>query len=212
MNKKIKAKKIIEILKLIYGEPKPALIYKNEFELLIAVILSAQCTDKRVNIVTKKLFEKYKTPEDFAEIDIKVLEKLIYSTGFYKNKAKNIKNCAKMLVEKYNSKIPNNIEELTSLPGVGRKTANVILGHIFEIPGVVVDTHVKRLSNKIGLTKQENPVKIEFELMKVIKKEDWFLYSNLLIAHGRNICIARNPKCEKCKIKTYCDYGRNIEV
>ncbi|BDU49798.1 endonuclease III [Haliovirga abyssi] len=211
MNKKTKAEKVILILKDIYGEPVPTLNYENEFELLIAVILSAQCTDKRVDIVTAELFKKYKTPKEFMEMDIKELEKIIHSTGFYKNKSKNIKKCAKMLVEKYDGIVPNNMDDLIKLPGVGRKTANVMLGHIFNIPGVVVDTHVKRLSNRIGLTKQQDPVKIEFELMKIIQKKDWFLYSNLLIYHGRAICTARNPKCDNCKIRVYCEYGRGIK-
>lgn len=210
MNKRTKAIKIIGVLKEIYGEPIPTLNYENEFELLIAVILSAQCTDKRVNIVTADLFNKYKTPKDFMQIDIKELEKLIYSTGFYKNKSKNIKNCAKMIVENYNNIVPDNIDDLIKLPGVGRKTANVMLGHVFKTPGIVVDTHVKRLSNRIGLTRQKDPIKIEFELMKIIAKKNWFLYSNLLIYHGRAICIARSPKCDDCKIRVYCEYGRGI--
>ncbi len=201
-------KKVVEKLKKIYGEPKPALNYKTTFELLIAVILSAQCTDKRVNIVTEELFKKYSTPSDFAEAYIEDIEEMIKSTGFYKNKAANIKKCSIQIIENYEGDVPSKQEELVKLAGVGRKTANVVLGHIYNIPGIVVDTHVKRLSNKIGFTDKKDPVKIESELMEIIEEKDWFLFSNLLIYHGRSICKARKPMCEQCDIKKLCDYGR----
>jgi len=173
-------------------------------QLLIATILSAQCTDARVNLVTPDLFAKYKTVKDFANARQVELEKLIKSTGFYKNKSKSIIGCCKGLVEKHKGKVPPSLDELVELPGIGRKTANVVLGECFDIPGVVVDTHVKRLSNRLGLTKNSDPVKIEFDLMEILPKKDWSLFSLLLIFHGRRICKSRKPDCCNCKIKTYC--------
>lgn len=197
--------KIIELLDEHYTtEYKCYLNHENAWQLLIATILSAQCTDARVNMVTKDLFVKYKGLEDFAEADIKELEKDIHSTGFYHNKAKNIILCAKTLVEKYNKEVPKDIKELTSLAGVGRKTANVIRGNIFHEPSIVVDTHVKRISKKLGFTKEEDPVKIEYELMTVLPEDHWILYNIQIITHGRTICTARNPKCSECFLKGLC--------
>lgn len=178
--------------------------HENAWQLLIATILSAQCTDKRVNVVTKKLFEKYQSVEAFAEADLKELETEIYSTGFYHNKAENIIGCCKMLVEEYGSEVPRELDKLLKLPGVGRKTANVIRGNIFREESIVVDTHVKRISKRLGLTKEEDPVKIEFDLMDVLPKEKWILFNIQIIAHGRAICTARSPKCSECFLYDFC--------
>ena len=178
--------------------------HTSAWELLVATILSAQCTDKRVNMVTKDLFRKYPTPESFAKADLKELEQDIHSTGFYHNKAKNIILCANQLIEKFGGEVPTDIDDLTSLAGVGRKTANVIRGNVFHDPSVVVDTHVKRVSRRLGFTKNEDPVKIEFDLMKAIPKDHWILINIQFIAFGREICFARNPKCEECFLKAYC--------
>ena len=195
---------IIEVLKNNY-KPVCALNFKTKFELLAAVILSAQCTDERVNMVSKNLFKKYKTINDYANADITEFESDIKSTGFYKNKAKSITGCAKILIEKFKGEIPKDINELVKLPGVGRKTANVVLGTGFGIPsGIVVDTHVKRLSNRIGFTSNSDPEKIEKDLMKIIPQTEWIDFSHLLILHGRKICKARNPDCNECKIQKWC--------
>lgn len=182
--------------------------HDSAWQLLFATILSAQCTDARVNIVTDKLFKKYRTLEDFSKADIKELEEDIRSTGFYHNKAKNIKACATELLERHNGEVPRDIESLTALSGVGRKTANVIRGNIYHEPSIVVDTHVKRISKKLGLTKEDDPVKIEFELMKVLPKDHWILYNIQIIRLGRNICFARSPKCEKCFLRDLCKAGK----
>lgn len=195
---------VIKILKKEYPVNRIALEFKDPLQLLIATILSAQCTDERVNKVTPGLFKKYKTARDYAEAELPVLEQEIKSTGFYKNKARSIVNCCKELVKKYNGKVPDKLEELVKLPGVGRKTANVILGNAYGIPGIVVDTHVKRVSYRLGLTKNTDPEKIEFDLMKIIPKQDWTHFSNALIYHGRNVCVARKPKCNICKLEKYC--------
>jgi endonuclease-3 len=207
MTLKERCKEIYRLLNEEYGEIKPMLDYSAPFELLAAVILSAQCTDERVNMVTKELFNNYSTPEDFMNADILKLEELVKSTGFYRNKAANIKKCGEIIVKNYNSKIPKEMEELIKLPGVGRKTANVVRGHLFGYPGVTVDTHVKRISNRIGITKSDNPEKIEQDVMKSVEKDKWFLFSNLIIVHGRKICKARKPLCEECIIKNFCNYG-----
>lgn len=178
--------------------------HENAWQLLIATILSAQCTDERVNIVTKDLFRKYKSIEDFANADLSELEKDIHSTGFYKNKAKNIIACANQLIERFHGEVPETLEELTSLAGVGRKTANVIRGNIYHEPSIVVDTHVKRISGKLGFTKEEDPEKIEYDLMDILPMEHWILYNIQIIAHGRSICPARNPKCESCFLYELC--------
>lgn len=204
------AERIIEILGQKFGRPKPALTYSTPFQLLVAVILSAQCTDKRVNIITEELFKKYRTPQEFVEISNEDLEILIKSAGFYKNKAKNIKKCSEKILIQYNGKVPGTMEELLVLDGVGRKTANVILGHIFNVPGIVVDTHVKRNANRIGFTKNTDPEKIEYDLMKIIPQKDWTLFSDLIILHGRDKCKAGKPACGECSIREFCDMGRGI--
>jgi len=196
---------LIQILKKEHPENRIALNYSNTVQLLVAVILSAQCTDVRVNYVTGELFKKYKDADDFAKADIDVFEQEIRSTGFYKNKAKNIIACCSEIADKYSGKVPKTLEELIKLPGIGRKTANVILGSAFGIPGIVVDTHVKRLAYRIGLTINKEPEKIEIDLMRIIPKDDWFYFSNMLIFHGRKICIARKPKCDICSIEKQCE-------
>lgn len=178
--------------------------HETPWQLLIAVILSAQCTDARVNIVTKDLFVKYDTLEKFANADLKELEQDIHSTGFYHHKAKNIIACAKALVEKHGGEVPRTLEELTALAGVGRKTANVIRGNIYHEPSIVVDTHVKRISKRLGFTKNDDPVKVEMDLMKVLPKDHWILYNIQIITFGRSICMARNPKCGECFMKDIC--------
>lgn len=202
------AKRTQEILRLLdehYStEYKCYLNHDNAWQLLIATMLSAQCTDARVNIVTKDLFVKYRSLEDFAKADLKELEEDIHSTGFYHNKAKNIIACARKLVEECNGEVPNNIDLLTNLPGVGRKTANVIRGNIYNEPSIVVDTHVKRISKKLGLTKEDDPVKIEFDLMKKLPKDHWILWNIQIITHGRGLCTAKNPQCDKCFLRDLC--------
>lgn len=203
MTKRTKA--ILDLLDEVYTtEYKCYLNYGTPWQLLIATMLSAQCTDARVNIVTETLFQKYDTLEKFAYADQKELEQDIRPTGFYHNKAKNIIACTRALVEQYGGEVPNDLEALTSLAGVGRKTANVIRGNIFHEPSVVVDTHVKRISRRLGLTKEEDPVKVEFELMKVLPKDHWILYNIQIITFGRQICFARSPKCEECFLQKYC--------
>jgi endonuclease-3 len=197
--------RIIALLNREYKmETRCFLDYETPWQLLIATILSAQCTDNRVNLVTKDLFQKYKSLKDFAAADLQELEQDIHSTGFYRNKAKNIIACAKQLVEEYNSEIPEDLEALTKLAGVGRKTANVIRGNIYNEPSIVVDTHVKRISKRLGFTKEEDPVKIEFDLMEHLPKEQWILYNIQIITLGRSICTARNPKCSECFLKEHC--------
>ncbi len=200
--------RILEICRILnetYSmEYKCYLNYETPWQLLIATILSAQCTDERVNQVTKDLFVKYPDLEAFANADQKELERDIYSTGFYKNKAKNIIACAKKLIEEYDGEVPRDIKALTGLEGVGRKTANVIRGNIYREPSIVVDTHVKRISQKLGLTKENDPVKIEYDLMDKLPKEQWILYNIQIITHGRNVCIARRPKCGECTLQKVC--------
>lgn len=207
-SKKKQTERISRILALLdaeYGtDYRCFLNYKTPWQLLIAVILSAQCTDARVNIVTKDLFKKYRKLEDFANADLAELEQDIHSTGFYHNKAKNIIACAQVLVNKYKGRIPSDIDELTALPGVGRKTANVIRGNIYNIPSVVVDTHVKRISRKLGLTESDDPVKIEFELMKILPEDHWILWNIDIITLGRTICIANHEKCSECFLRKEC--------
>lgn len=181
--------------------------YETPWQLLIATILSAQCTDDRVNQVTKELFKKYDSLEAFANADQKELEKDIFSTGFYKNKAKNIIACAQKLISEYGGEVPKDIEELTKLPGVGRKTGNVIRGHIYNEPSIVVDTHVKRISKRLGFTKEEDPVKVEYDLMKLLPRQNWIRYNQQIITHGRSICTARSPKCNECFLREDCSYA-----
>lgn len=178
--------------------------HENPGQLLIATILSAQCTDARVNIVTESLFQKYPDMQAFAGADLKELEQDIKPTGFYHNKAKNIIGCAKAICERYGGEVPRRLEELTALPGVGRKTANVIRGNIYHDPSIVVDTHVKRISRRLGFTEETDPEKVEYELMKVLPKDHWILYNIQIITFGRQICFARSPKCEECFLQKYC--------
>lgn len=204
MNKK-DCIEIVEILKNTYPDAKCSLDFTTPFEMLIAVILSAQCTDERVNKTTPLLFSKYSTPKDFAEIDISELERLIHPCGFYKNKAKNIKETAKIIEEKYNGNVPETMDKLMALPGVGRKTANVVMLEAFNKPqGIAVDTHCKRIANRIGFSNEKEPVKIEQDLLNIIPKEYYKDVNHIFIWHGRNTCMARNPNCSKCPISNYC--------
>jgi len=209
-HKKKRALEIIERLKIMYPEAKIELNYKTPIQLVVAVILSAQCTDKRVNIVTPPLFKKYKTVKDFANAKTKNLEQLIRSTGFYHSKAKNIIGCAKGILKNFKGKVPNRMEDLITLPGVGRKTANVILGNIYETPGLVVDTHMKRLANRLALTDKQDPHKIEIELCEVIPENEWTLFSHLIIWHGRRRCYARKPNCPDCSVNTLCPSRQDL--
>lgn len=206
MDLKTRTDKIRKILRTIYSDVKTPLIHQTPFELLVATILSAQCTDKQVNQVTPVLFKRLKTPADFAAAPLKSIEKLIRPTGFFHNKAKNIKNCSRVLIEKHNGKVPQMLEELVKLPGVGRKTANVVLGAVFGISGVVVDTHVARISGRLGLTENKDPVKIEFDLMEIVPKRAWNDFSLQLIFFGRETCMARKPKCSTCPLDKLCPW------
>ena len=203
-----RTKQILERLDEAYGTKlRCYLNYETPWQLLIAVILSAQCTDARVNIVTADLFRKYDTLEKFANADIEEMEQDIHSIGFYHNKARNIILCAEKLIKEFGGELPRTIEELTSLPGVGRKTANVIRGNIYHEPSIVVDTHVKRISKRLGFTKEEDPVKIEQDLMKVLPTDHWILYNIHIITLGRTICTARSPKCSECFLSDLCKAG-----
>lgn len=204
-----RVERILPILKNTYPGARCSLNHADAFQLLVATILSAQCTDERVNLVTKELFRKYRSPGDLAGVSQEELEKDIQSTGFYRNKAKSLRGMAAALVEKHGGKVPGTMEELTALPGVGRKTANVVLGNAFGVnEGVVVDTHVGRLSQRLGLTRHTDPVKIEQDLMQVVPREEWTLWSHLLIDHGRAICQARKPRCTDCPLLAHCPAGR----
>ncbi len=206
MKLKDKTEIIYGLLLKEYPDAKIALNFKKPFQLLIATILSAQCTDARVNKVTPVLFKKYPDIAAFAGAKQPELEQDIRSTGFFRNKSKNIIACCKEIVDNFHAEVPSTMEELKGLPGIGRKTANVVLGNAFAIPGIAVDTHVLRLTNRIGLSKNKNPVKIEFDIMKIIDKDKWTMMSHLLIFHGRNICKARKPLCDKCIIEKLCNY------
>lgn len=210
-NKKERALAIIKCLKKMYPGAKIELDFKTPIQLVVAVILSAQCTDKRVNMVTPALFKKYRTAQDFARAKQSELEKLIHSTGFYKAKAKSIIGCAKRIVERFGGKVPNQMEDLTTLPGVGRKTANVILGNIYDTPGLVVDTHMIRVANRLGLTDKADPHKIEIQLCEVIPQKEWTLFSHLIIWHGRRCCSARKPNCPACDIKNLCPSRQDLK-
>jgi len=202
---KARALKIIELLEKEHPDAKIALHYSNPLELLVATMLSAQSIDETINKVTKTLFKKYTKPADYANSDLKELERDIRSTGFYHNKAKNLKNSAKMLVEKYNSKVPETMEELTKLPGVARKTANIVLNNAYGvIAGVAVDTHVRRLAQRIGLTENKDPNKIEKDLMSIVPKDKWMRITDLLIFHGRRVCTAKKPNCAGCALSKIC--------
>ncbi|GAA0261558.1 endonuclease III [Muricomes sp. OA1] len=202
---KKRTREILSILDEQYGREYVCYLnHETPWQLLIATILSAQCTDARVNIVTQDLFQKYDTVEKFANADLKELEKDIKPTGFYHTKAKNIIACTKALVDRFGGEVPRSLEELTSLAGVGRKTANVIRGNIYHEPSVVVDTHVKRISKRLGLTENEDPEKIEQDLMRALPKDHWILYNIQIITFGRSICTARSPKCGECFLQKYC--------
>jgi endonuclease-3 len=202
---KARALRIMELLEKEHPDAKVALHYSNPLELLVATILSAQSTDETINKVTKTLFKKYAKPEDYANADLKELEQDVRSTGFYHNKAKNLQNSAKMLVEKYNSKVPNTMEELVKLPGVARKTANIVLTNAYGvIAGVAVDTHVRRLAQRLGLSENNDPNKIEKDLMKLVPKDKWMRITDLLIFHGRRVCTAKKPNCAGCVLNKIC--------
>lgn len=205
---KEKADRVTEILKREYPDAAITLDFSSPLELLIATILAAQCTDDRVNQVTKDLFRKYRGPEDYMRAPLEELEEDIRPTGYYRNKARSIKKCCQELMERFNGIVPDRMEDLVSLPGVGRKTANMLLGSAFGKPGIVVDTHVQRVSKRLGLTEEDNPVKIESDLMSLVPEEDWVSFSHQLIAHGRRICHAKNPRCRECPLLSICDYPK----
>lgn len=207
MNKK-RAEVIYNLLNDYIKEPKTELNYSTTFELLVAVVLSAQCTDKRVNVVTEKLFKLYNTPYDFAKLEQQELEKLIFSTGFYRNKAKNIILASKEIVNKHNGQVPSNYDDLVRLPGVGRKTANVIVSVAFDEPAIAVDTHVFRVSNRLGLTKAKNVLETEKQLQKLFSKDKWARLHHLLVLYGRYTCTAKNPKCHLTPLKDYCNHDK----
>ena len=209
MNKK-DAIIIIETLKEMYPEAKCSLDFSTPFQMLVSVVLSAQCTDERVNKTTPSIFSTYSTPQDFADMDIELLEELIHPCGFYKTKAKNLKRTAQILVEKYDGIVPNNMEDLMSLPGVGRKSANVIMLEAFDLPqGIAVDTHCKRIANRLGFSSESDPAKIEQDLLKVIPKEYYKDVNHIFIWHGRNVCTSQKPKCDSCKLQQYCKYNKS---
>ena len=207
-----RVKEIVKILSKAIPDSAIALRFSNPLDLLIATILSAQCTEVKVNQETEDLFKKYRTAENYAKAGLSELEESIRPTGFYRNKAKALQKCCQELVARFGGGVPKTLEELVTLPGVGRKTANVVLGNAFGVPGIVVDTHVHRVSRRIGLTRKDDPVKIEFDLMEVVPKEEWTHFSNLLVWHGRRTCVARKPLCEKCPIRRLCDYGSKLKL
>ena len=207
-----RVKKIWPILKKTYPGAKIALEFRDPLQLLISTILSAQCTDVRVNMVTKDLFKKYKSPADWADADLKQIEEGIRSTGFFRNKAVNIKGACTRIVEHYGGKVPGTMEELLTLPGVGRKTANCVLGDAFGVPGITCDTHVIRLSRRLGLSENSDPVKLEFDLAEIVPKRNWTAFSHLVITHGRNICMARKPNCPECPIAKHCPSANNPDL
>jgi endonuclease-3 len=206
MNLRKRTDKIRKTLKTLYPQVKPRLLYHNPFELLIATMLSAQCTDAQVNNVTRHLFEAFKSPADIAATPAKKIEQLIHSVGLYRNKAKNIKACAQVIVASHGGEVPKALEDLVKLPGVGRKTANVVRGAAFGRPGLVVDTHVARISQRLGLTECRDPVKIELDLMRLVPKKDWSDFSLRLIFFGRETCKARKPACADCPLDALCPY------
>jgi endonuclease-3 len=205
LNNKTKVLKIIELLEKEHPDAKTALNYTTPLELLVATILSAQCTDKRVNIVTKALFKKYRKVEDYANAELEELEEDIRSTGFYRNKARNLRKSCQILIERFNLKVPKTMEDIIELPGVARKTANIVLSNVYGVvEGVAVDTHVRRLSKRLGLSEHENQNKIERDLMEIVPKTEWMRITDLLIFHGRRVCVARNPKCGVCVLNKLC--------
>lgn len=205
------AEKIGPILQLLdqhYPDAHVTLDFQNPLELLVATVLSAQCTDVRVNQVTPAIFKKYPSAADYANAPLADLEQAIYTTGFYHQKAKSIKAICQALVERFDGKVPDSLEELVKLPGIGRKTANVVLGNAFGIPGIVVDTHIGRVAQRLGLTREKDPVKIEFALMPLVPRERWVKFSHQMIWHGRQICTAKKPDCPHCPLLPYCDFGQ----
>jgi endonuclease III len=202
-----RAAAILRVLNALYPQVKPQLFYRSPFELLVATILSAQCTDNQVNRVTPALFRRMRRPRDFVKTPVDEIERFVRPTGFYRNKARNIKACCKALIERHGGHVPRTLEELIELPGVGRKTANVVLGAAFDTPGVVVDTHVGRISGRLGLTQNKDPKKIEFDLMRIIPKNEWSDFSLRLIFFGRATCTARKPKCPVCPLDHLCPYA-----
>jgi len=205
-DKKRKIQKIISFLRKMHPQAQCELVHTNPLELLVATILSAQCTDERVNLVTKDLFRKYRTARDYASAPLNELEDAIRPTGFFRNKARMIRECTRGIVDRFGGKVPDKLNDLVSLPGLGRKSANVVLGTAFGVPGITVDTHVLRVSQRLGLTKQKDPVKVEFDLMELVPRKEWVAFSHLLIFHGRYICKARRPLCENCDLQKYCDF------
>lgn len=203
-DKKARANEVVRRMNDEYPEAVCALNFSSPFELLIATILSAQCTDARVNLVTAELFRDFKSPADFAGSSLETIEKAIFSTGFYRQKAKSIKNCCEILVDQFDGEVPSDFDTLKELPGVGRKTASVVVGNAYGIPAIAVDTHVKRLSNLLGLVESSDPDKIEAQLKELLDPSDWVLFSHQLATHGRNICFARKPECEKCVLRDIC--------
>lgn len=207
---------VISELGGLYPYAKIQLQFRSPFELLIATILSAQCTDERVNRVTAELYKSFNQPEQFANLDVEAIERMIFSTGYYKAKAKHIKELSRMLLDEFNGEVPDNMDDLLKLPGVGRKTANVILGHIYDVPAIVVDTHVTRIVNRLALCKTKDAGKIEFELMELIDKKHWVVFTHYMINFGRNLCKARTPKCYECPLSLRCDafkkeFSKNIK-
>jgi len=210
MDVKERISHILSALDQAYPNAEPALHFSNAFELLVATILSAQCTDERVNQVTPSLFEKYPDARALAQVDQTELENDIRSTGFFRNKAKSLKGCAQVLVEKHGGEVPPELDALVKLPGIGRKTANVVLGAAYGIPSIVVDTHVGRVTQRLGLTQNTDPVKIEFDLMEILSRDRWTQFSHQIILHGRQICMARKPLCDRCPVSAWCDYYHNL--
>ncbi len=209
MDKKTKVKRIREIFDICYNDADCTLDFENAFQLLVATQLAAQCTDARVNLVTPALFEKYPDPAAFASAEIEELEEMIRSTGFYRNKARNLKACGAMLCAEFGGEVPDNMEDLLKLPGVGRKTANLLLGDVFGKPGIVVDTHAGRIARRIGLTKNQNPTKVEFDLLKVVPSDYQTRFCHQLVVHGRAVCKAQRPACTACPISECCDYSKS---
>ena len=209
-NQRKRMANIISRLKKEYPDSRCSLIFESPFQLLVSTILSAQCTDERVNKVAHKLFSKYPSVEDFNNLKLDTIKKEIYSTGFYNNKAKSIKNMAKAVIEDHGGQLPDNLEEMVKLPGVGRKTANVVLGNIYNIPSVVVDTHVTRIANLLEFVQTRNAIKIERQLMNIINRNEWTLFAHLLIDHGRAVCIANRPRCESCTIAAFCPSNKGV--
>ncbi len=207
---KKKARAVFKGLSSAFPNPRVELDYNNALELLVATVLSAQCTDVKVNEVTKELFVKYRAPEDYAKVAVEEFENDIHATGFYRQKAKNIRKAMQIILAEHGGEVPADMEALTRLPGIGRKSANVILGNIYDIPGIVVDTHVGRVSRRLGLTEEEDPVKVEHALGSLLAKKNWTKFGQIIVLHGRYICKARKPLCDECSVMAQCDYFRNV--